>query len=119
MNRIIGIGIDIEEIRRFKSFSKNSAIVKKIFTEQEISYCFAKADPSSHLASRFCAKEATIKALGKTGLNLKDLKKIEITVDRENVPTIRILNKRIKKFKFFVSLSHSQDLAIASVTACF
>ena len=38
--------------------------MKKIFSENEQSYCNDKADPAPCLAARFAAKEATAKAMG-------------------------------------------------------
>ena len=59
------IGTDIEEVSRFrnKKYSENKSFYKKIFTDDEIDYCLGKIDPYPHFTARFCAKEATIKAL--------------------------------------------------------
>jgi holo-[acyl-carrier protein] synthase len=35
-----------------------------LFCTGELAYCEAQADPLQHLAARFCAKEAVVKALG-------------------------------------------------------
>jgi holo-[acyl-carrier protein] synthase len=107
--KINGIGIDMEEISRFKNISidKNKEFYKKIFTNKEMRYCLKKQDPYMHLAARFCAKEAFIKA---TGGKIRGLKSIEIINDAKGKPFIRY-----KNFKTDVSLSHTKDNAIAFV----
>jgi holo-[acyl-carrier protein] synthase len=44
-----------------------------IFTEQERDYCAGQPRPEEHLAARFCAKEAVIKALGIDGWDPLDV----------------------------------------------
>ena len=46
MADIIGLGIDIEEISRFQNKPKDSTFLKKIFTKNELEYCFKKKDPA-------------------------------------------------------------------------
>lgn len=59
MNNIVGIGVDIESIDRFRKHSKNrdSRFLQKIYTFSELSYCFSKKDPSFHLVARFAESE--------------------------------------------------------------
>ncbi len=111
------VGIDIEEISRFenKTLEKDLKFLHRIFTKNEIEYCFKYKNPSSHLAVRFCAKEAAVKAL----CNLKNkkisLNKIEI-LNRENgVPCLKILDDEFKDLNFQISLSHEKSKAIAIV----
>ncbi len=106
---ITGIGIDIEDIARFrkKPFGKNKAFYKKIFTEKEIKYCFGRANPYRHFAARFCAKEAVIKASGKNLL----LNQIEVLKQGKN-PKIVVKGHNLNTL---VSLSHTKDYATAIV----
>lgn len=108
--KIIGIGIDIEEISRFKKlpFSKNKKFYKKIFTEKEIKYCLNKSNPHQHLAVRFCAKEAMIKAFPQKIKNVLD---IEIII-RNGKPEIK---SHSCKNKIHLSLSHTKNYAIAII----
>lgn len=101
------IGIDMEEISRFKKFNANSAFVKRYFSKKEIAYCFSKPKPSVHLAGRFAAKEATYKATG-ISLNFKD---IEIINKPNGAPVLFILGKKYKKIS--ISISHSSKHAVA------
>ncbi|MCD5412420.1 holo-ACP synthase [Thermodesulfovibrionales bacterium] len=63
---ICGIGTDIVEIKRLKNVVDKwgSHFLKRVFTAGEISFCYKKRDPFPHIAARFAAKEAMIKALG-------------------------------------------------------
>ena len=105
---IVGIGIDIENIYRFRklSYKKDKKFYDKIFTSGEIKYCLSKADPYPHFAVRFSAKEAVIKALPKPA-NLKD---IEI-IRKSDTINVRIKNR--KDLIVFASLSHTKEIAAA------
>jgi holo-[acyl-carrier protein] synthase len=103
-----GIGVDIEDISRFKKleFNKNKLFYKKIFNENEIKYCMSKKEPYHHFAVRFCAKEAFIKAINKP---VKDYKEIKIKTKNKK-PYILWKGKT-----HLLSLSHDKDKAIAFV----
>lgn len=79
---IIGIGTDIVEISRIKEAVKKwgSRFLNRIYTEKEISYCYLRKNPFDHLAGRFAAKEAAIKAFSgikKQALNKEPHRKIK------------------------------------------
>jgi holo-[acyl-carrier protein] synthase len=63
---VLGVGIDQIEVSRIRdSLEKHGDhFLKKIFSENEQSYCNDKTDPAPYLAARFAAKEAVAKALG-------------------------------------------------------
>ena len=116
----LAVGIDIEDINRFEKYSvdKNNRFLTKIFTKSEIDYCFSYKAPAKHLAARYCAKEACVKALTKLGI--KDVYYNEIEVYRDNFGgvSIRLLNnKKYSKVMLQVSLSHAKDTAAANVLA--
>lgn len=104
----LGIGVDIEDIARFKrlSYGRNKKFYEKVFAKNEIKYCLSKRDPAQHFAVRFCAKEAFIKAAGK---QISDYKSIEIKFEKKK-PFVFWKNK-----KYLLSLSHDKDKAIAFV----
>ena len=109
------IGVDIEKIERFKNktLENDAHFLKTIFTDAELEYSFSDGHYAQHLCVRFCAKEATIKALSSMGLNNISLKDIEILNNKEGVPQLKI--KNYKEVKIKVSLSHTSDNAIAFV----
>jgi len=107
---IKGIGIDIEEIKRFKEkpFKDNVNFYEKIFTKKEIEYCLKKTNSSQHFAARFCAKEAYIKSIHGKGIALKD---VEI-LNNGDYPEIQVENQNLK---INLSLAHDRNQAIAVV----
>ena len=59
------IGIDIEDVSRFenKEIDKDSKFLSRIFTQNELEYCFKNKNYAQSLSARYCAKEAVVKAL--------------------------------------------------------
>ncbi len=110
--KISGIGIDIIEVKRIKRIAqKNKRFLTRVFTPQEIEYCSKKKNKWPHFAVRFAAKEAIWKALGRNGINLKD---ISVTNTPSGKPAA-VLKGRMKKWEknIYVSLSHCDDYALA------
>lgn len=103
------IGVDIEDILRFKD--KPKAFYNRLFTDNEIKYCLSQKNPAPHFAARFCAKEAIYKALSSSGINISSYKKIEI-LKKDSGSLIVKLPDNITK-KVHVSISHEKDKAIA------
>lgn len=109
----ISIGVDIEDIDRFKD--RPSAFYSKIFTAKEQEYCNKKQMPEQHYAVRFCAKEAFIKALCGLGWKMTafSLSEIEIYNNESGCPMINY--EKVNGIAAKVSLSHDQTKAVASV----
>jgi holo-[acyl-carrier protein] synthase len=114
--REVGVGIDIEPVRRF-GLGKKSPLLRKIFTKKEMAYCFEKSFPPQHLAVRFAGKEAVIKALSGLGLKPPSLGEIEILNDRRGAPKVGLKKIYDKTTYVRLSLSHTSDLAVASAVA--
>ena len=107
---ILGVGIDIENISRFRKlpYKKYKNFYNKIFTESELKYCLSKKDPYPHFAARFSVKEAVIKALSKPVMP----KDIEV-IRKPNAVNVRIKNR--KDLIIFASLSHAGKYSAAIV----
>lgn len=127
---IVGIGTDIVEIKRVRDAvgKWGERFLKKIFTESEISYCYKKKDPFPHLAVRFAAKEAVIKALSNSaheaqsaerGLKFANLKNIEVLNQPTGKPFINLLGSLKASFHemlvIHLTLTHERSYAIAMV----
>ncbi|ABX12038.1 holo-ACP synthase [Nitrosopumilus maritimus] len=110
---MISVGVDIEKINRFESLLPESSFIKKIFSPEEIKYCFSKKHPAETLAAKFAGKEAIIKALN--GLNYKSnsYHEIEILNKNDNSPYVNL--KNFLNYHISISLSHSDQYAIAFV----
>ena len=111
---IIGIGVDLEVISRFENKIDNKHFLDLIFTRKELDYCLKKKRPDQHLAVRFAGKEAVIKACSHTK-NQLSLNNIEILTSPNGAPFVTIHKEDFSDYKFEISLSHSQDLAIGFV----
>ena len=114
-NQILGIGIDIENIRRFEKLElrKNNRFLNKIFTKVELDYCFSKKNIASNLATKYAGKEAVIKAynsIDKTNFNYKE---IEITNDSSGAPRVRLISDEKKRYQIMISLSNEVDKTVA------
>ncbi len=115
-------GIDIVDITKLrKMLQKNSALIDEIFTEKELEYCLSHKNHVIHLAGRFAAKEACLKALGTgltSGTSLKDIEVINHPSGRPELSlkgwAARISRSR-KVVQKSVSISHAGDYAVASV----
>ena len=118
---MIYTGVDLIEIPRIAGVLERypSRFLEKIYTEGERRY--SRGRPPQ-LASRFAAKEAVMKALG-TGVRGVPWQDIEVTRRRGQAPEILLHGKakeRAEKMgihRMALSLSHSREMAIASVVA--
>ncbi len=111
------IGIDIENIERFanKNYHNSKNFLNKIFTKNELEECFSKENAASHLAVRYAAKEAVIKAL--SGLTDSEISYNEIEIRKKNngMPYVVLQKNTVQNFQIRISLSHNSDNAIAVV----
>lgn len=110
---MLSIGIDIEDISRFKD--KTETFLNRIFTKKELVYCLKNKNYAAHLTARFCAKEAVIKALSKFSKSKLSYSKIEVLNNEDGSPYINLLVDDFKDLEILVSLSHEKDKAIAQI----
>jgi holo-[acyl-carrier protein] synthase len=110
---ILGIGVDmIEVVRVQKAIERNPRFVDKVFSPVEIAYCEGKKNRFQHLAGRFAAKEAFIKALGH-GVPWTS---VEIVNLRSGRPTLSVRDGKDYGFaRAHISLTHLAAHAIAVV----
>ena len=115
----LGVGVDIEEIERFKKYdTKNNPFVLRIFTKDEIEYCFSKKNFASHLAARYCAKEACLKAVCSFGYDAVSYADFEVYQTKNGAPEVRVLNPNLSdKVELKISISHSKTNAICYAIA--
>ncbi len=119
---ILAIGTDIVEVNRVKSAIEKSKekFLRRIFTDNELTYSFKKNFPDMHLAARFAAKEAVFKAFGDGVVKGADWKDIEIQNDKNGKPVVILsggverlrLKRKIKEV--IISLSHTRNYATAT-----
>lgn len=122
---ILGLGIDLVEIARFRELLDNHSerFLERCFTPGEQAYQRGSRRYHEHLAARFAAKEAALKALG-TGLaNGVAWTDIEVCTEPEGGPSLRVGGRASELAAargiscWHVSLSHTEANAIAIVLA--
>lgn len=108
-----GLGIDLLEIERLeRALERHPRLAERVFTKAERDYAAAHARPGRHLAARFAAKEAVVKALGLSGgFGLRD---VEVVAGKP--PTVSLSGRAAEVADtghVEVSLTHSRDYAAA------
>ena len=119
---ILGIGLDATDIPRIADVLERygDRFLRRVFTDDEIAYCKRRRNPAPHLAGRFAAKEAAMKALGtghSQGVIWKDIE----VVRRGGPPRLMLhggagaraaaMNVR----RSLLTITHSDALALAQV----
>lgn len=120
MSQILGIGIDLVEVGRIeKSVARyGDRFLRKVFTHAEHEYCFRKAQPCEHLAARFAAKEAVMKALGTGWVAKTSFREVEVVRAEGAAPTV-VLSRRMRELlpagpvRFWLSIAHTEHYAVA------
>ena len=117
----IGCGIDVVELARLRAAMKRGgrAFMRRVFTKQEEAYALGRPRTTLlHLAGRFAAKEAVIKAISQIEpKRLLAMKQVEIRNDRLGRPHVILHDGRSRRVKVHVSLSHVDTVAVASAIA--
>jgi holo-[acyl-carrier protein] synthase len=114
------IGIDLIEIERVeRALERRPRLAERLFTAREIAHANARRRPGRHLAARFAAKEAAVKALGIGGPHLHE---VEVEGGGNESPRLVLHGAALEAARgrgveLELSLSHSRELAIAAVVA--
>ena len=111
----LAVGIDLIEIERVeRALERRPTLAKRLFTPDELAYARDRARPGRHLAARFAAKEAVIKALG------QGLPPREIEVQAGQPPRLRLHGRAAEvagEREISISLTHSRETAAAVAVA--
>lgn len=119
---IIGVGIDVAEIERFRvSMERTPQMAERLFLGSELNLPSGERRGIASLAARFAAKEALAKALGApAGLHWTDA---EVYVEDSGQPRLRVSGTVLARAEalgvrsWHVSLSHDAGIASAVVIA--
>jgi holo-[acyl-carrier protein] synthase len=123
--RIIGHGIDITEVARIGRMhaEHGDRFLERCFTAGERAYAGDRKRRDEHLAGRFAAKEAVLKALGTgwdKGIAWTD---VEVVLLPSGQPTVRLSGRAAEIAndlgiaEWSLSISHTEAHAIASAIA--
>ena len=111
----MGVGIDLIEIERVeRALERRPRLAERLFTRDETAYARERARPGRHLAARFAAKEAVIKALG-TGVP-----PAQIEIEAGDPPAVRLSGRAAEAAAgrdLSISLTHSREAAAAVAIA--
>ncbi len=114
-----GLGMDLIGIARIeRALDRHPRLAGRLFTEGELRYAASCARPGRHLAARFAAKEAVVKALAlQPGASLRSIEVVAGTP-----PEVRLHDEvgRIaaeRGLRVSVSLTHDRELAGAVAIA--
>ncbi len=120
---VVGVGTDLVEVDRLRTaLERTPGLSRRLFTPAEQARCARNKDPVPHLAARFAAKEATMKALGK-GMSAMAFTDIEVVTDAAGAPSLRVAGRArqvadgLGVTSWSVSLTHDGGMAHAIVLA--
>ena len=117
--RAVTVGMDLLDIGRLeRSLERRPHLVQRLFTDEERAYAADRRRPASHLAARFCAKEAVAKALGLGGWSFRDVE----VVATDAAPALRLRGAAQGRARSLgvtveVSLTHTHTTAGAVAVA--
>jgi holo-[acyl-carrier protein] synthase len=119
---ILGIGLDATDIPRLAEVFERygERFLQRVFTAGEIAYCTKRRNPVPHLAGRFAAKEAAMKALGtghSRGVLWKDIEVVRLG----GPPRLQLHGGAARRAdamqvrRSLLTITHSETLAMAQV----
>jgi holo-[acyl-carrier protein] synthase len=121
----LAVGVDLVAVDEVRAALEHfgDRYLKRVFTDHEVACSSGEGDVRArHLAARFAAKEATMKALGPSD-RLPSWRSIEVHQEESGRPRLRLsghaadLARRAFLKDFAVSLSHEGNIAAAVVVA--
>ena len=121
---IIGVGTDLVSVPRLRqAVARRFRLLDRLFTEAEVAECRRRADPAPHLAARFAAKEACLKALQIGWGGGIRWREVEVAGGGAEVPRLLLAGVAAARAaalgvrQTHLSLSHEGEYALAFVVA--
>jgi holo-[acyl-carrier protein] synthase len=122
---VVGHGVDLVEVSRIAEMvdQHGDHFLQRCFTPGERAYAESRKRRAEHLAARFAAKEAVLKALGtgwRSGIAWTD---VEVVLDPAGAPGVGICGRAAEVASelgitgWRLSLSHAGGFAMASAIA--
>ena len=123
--RIVGHGVDIVETARIAAMLADhpERFLQRVFTLQEQQDAGDGKRCNEHLAARFAAKEAALKALSTGWSNGVGWTDVSVVKESTGKPILQVVGRAAEIaaeqgiVAWHVSLSHTDSLAMASVIA--
>ncbi|MGB1583631.1 MAG: holo-ACP synthase, partial [Solirubrobacterales bacterium] len=100
------------------ALARRPRLAERLFTSSELEYAGARARPATHLAARFCAKEAVAKALDMRSWSFRDVE----VVSTGGAPLVKLsgsvaASAAQRGVALSVTLTHSKQTAAAVALA--
>ncbi|HME82560.1 MAG TPA: holo-ACP synthase [Candidatus Eremiobacteraceae bacterium] len=115
---IIGLGMDVAEVERFKfAPDKLARFARKVFTPEEVAHAMRHRHFAERLAGAFAAKEATRKAFG----HAIPWRQVGVRHERSGKPYVALSGgaERLTALRgvsrMHLTISHSRTNAVATV----
>jgi len=118
-------GVDLVEVPAFREVVlRHDRFLDDVFTAGERAYCLSRSDPFPHLAGRFAAKEACLKAvgIGLSGVGIDhSLQEVEVVNAPSGRPQlvaqgwVSAMARRQGVRQWSVSIAHTPGWALATV----
>ena len=120
--RKLRVGVDVVGVSRLEALvGSDERRQQSLFTRRELDYCHGKRRCYEHMAARFAAKEAVLKAFG-TGISQRmRWTDVEVVNEPNGRPRVHLAGavasfaERHGLADLDVSLSHTEAIAIAQV----
>lgn len=121
---VVGLGFDLVDIPRVAALlaAKGARAEARLFTDGELAYARARAEPARHLAARFAAKEAAYKALAGSeaarGISWRD---VEVVAEWDGRPRLVLHGRAAERAaalgvtRVHLTLTHADAVAGAVV----
>ncbi len=123
LHGVVGLGTDLVDVERLRrALGRRPGLRTRLFTVDEWDYAARHRDPHPHLAARFAAKEAVMKALGR-GMSSMGFAEIEVRRSPSGVPSVRLSGSAASIARasgvtgWHLSLTHTDLLAQAVAIA--
>jgi holo-[acyl-carrier protein] synthase len=121
---LLRVGVDLVDVTRLRRLLREHDDRQgELFTAAELAYCAGRRRRYEHLAARFAAKEAVLKAFG-TGVSRRmRLTEVEVLNEPGGRPRVRLLGsvasfaERHGLRQLEVSLCHTRELALAQAVS--
>jgi holo-[acyl-carrier protein] synthase len=115
------VGVDAVGVERVRAvISVDADRRRAVFTDRELEHCSGRRREYDHLAARFAAKEAVLKAFGTGMARRMRFTDVEVINERSGRPRI-VLAGAVAEFardhglrQLDVSLTHSDGVAMAT-----
>ena len=115
---IIGMGIDLAEVARYRFDEEKLAwFARKVYTEEEIAYAARKRNRAERYAGFFAAKEATRKAFG----HAIPWRLVGVSHERSGKPVIKLFGEAASLLErrgvraIHLTITHTASMAAAVV----